>query len=67
MTVAGNNETDPFGIRTFEFSPDNRFWLNGRNLKLNAACLRADGGAFGTRPCRCQTGPGSWPCSVRSA
>ncbi len=37
-----------FGVRTFEFSADTGFWLNGRNLKLKGVCMHHDMGALGT-------------------
>lgn len=36
-----------FGIREFHFDPATGFWLNGRNLKIQGACLHAEYGAFG--------------------
>lgn len=37
-----------FGIRSFEFSADTGFWLNGRNIKLKGVCMHHDMGALGT-------------------
>lgn len=36
-----------FGFRTIEFTTDNGFYLNGRQLKLNGVCLHHDLGALG--------------------
>ena len=51
VNVDGNkpvdDETVPFGIRSFEFRPATGFWLNDRNIKIKGACLHHDGGAFG--------------------
>jgi beta-galactosidase len=37
----------PFGIRTFEFTKDNGFLLNGERLPLNGVCNHHDLGALG--------------------
>ena len=37
----------PFGIRHFEFDPDNGFSLNGKPMKINGVCLHHDLGAIG--------------------
>lgn len=37
----------PFGIRTFAFTPDGGFSLNGRRLKLQGVCLHHDLGPLG--------------------
>ncbi len=42
-----DEESTPFGIRSFEFKPDTGFWLNGRNLKLYGLALHDDMGALG--------------------
>ncbi|MGP1435727.1 MAG: glycoside hydrolase family 2 TIM barrel-domain containing protein [Phocaeicola sp.] len=43
----------PFGIRTFEFSAEKGFILNGKQIKINGVCLHHDlgslGAAFNTR------------------
>jgi beta-galactosidase len=43
----------PFGIRTFEFTADDGFHLNGRRMQLHGVCLHSDlgplGMAFNTR------------------
>ena len=43
----------PFGIRTFEFTANDGFHLNGRRVQLNGVCLHSDlgplGMAFNTR------------------
>ena len=35
------------GLRTLEFSPDNGFALNGRNMKVKGVCLHHDAGTLG--------------------
>ncbi|AGI38337.1 beta-galactosidase [Thermoclostridium stercorarium subsp. stercorarium DSM 8532] len=35
------------GIRTFYFSPDNGFFLNGKNMKLKGVCVHHDAGCLG--------------------
>ena len=42
-----DDQSVPFGIRSFEFKPDTGFWLNGKNFKLKGSCLHADGGGLG--------------------
>jgi beta-galactosidase len=42
-----DDESISFGIREFHFDPATGFWLNGKNFKLEGACLHHDGGAFG--------------------
>ncbi len=37
----------PFGIRTFEFTADDGFHLNGRRLQLHGVCLHHDHGPLG--------------------
>lgn len=37
----------PFGIRTFQFTPDNGFFLNGRRLPLRGVNLHHDQGPLG--------------------
>jgi beta-galactosidase len=51
VCIHGNRPVDdesiPFGIRSFQFQPATGFWLNDRNIKIKGACLHHDGGAFG--------------------
>ena len=42
-----DNEINPIGFRTIEFSPDNGFILNGRRVKLHGVCMHHDLGALG--------------------
>lgn len=35
------------GLRTLEFTPDNGFALNGRNMKVKGVCLHHDAGTLG--------------------
>lgn len=42
-----DNYTTVFGIRTFEFTADEGFFLNGRPLKMRGVCLHHDLGALG--------------------
>ncbi|MBN1973823.1 MAG: DUF4982 domain-containing protein [Sedimentisphaerales bacterium] len=42
-----DDESVPFGIRSFEFRPETGFWLNGRNFKLKGVCLHHDAGGLG--------------------
>lgn len=37
----------PAGIRSIEFTADNGFFLNGRNIKIKGVCLHHDAGVFG--------------------
>jgi beta-galactosidase len=39
--------TTPFGIRTFEFTTDKGFFLNGRHVDINGVCLHHDLGCLG--------------------
>jgi beta-galactosidase len=39
--------TTSFGIRTFEFTKDKGFFLNGRHVELNGVCLHHDLGCLG--------------------
>ncbi|MBR1675643.1 MAG: DUF4982 domain-containing protein [Eubacterium sp.] len=39
--------TQNVGFRTISFSPDEGFFLNGHNLKINGACMHHDLGALG--------------------
>ena len=41
------NET-PFGIRTFEFTTENGFFLNGKHVRIKGVCLHHDLGCLGT-------------------
>ncbi|MGA9120354.1 MAG: glycoside hydrolase family 2 TIM barrel-domain containing protein [Bacteroidota bacterium] len=38
----------PFGVRTFEFSVDKGFFLNGKHVSLNGVCLHHDQGSLGS-------------------
>jgi beta-galactosidase len=38
----------PFGIRTFEFTSDKGFFLNGRHINIKGVCLHHDLGCLGT-------------------
>ncbi|HVS73064.1 MAG TPA: glycoside hydrolase family 2 TIM barrel-domain containing protein [Phycisphaerae bacterium] len=42
-----DDDTVPFGIRSFVFSPETGFSLNGKNFKLKGVCLHADAEGFG--------------------
>jgi beta-galactosidase len=46
-------ETTPFGVREFEFTPNDGFHLNSRRVQLHGVCLHHDqgplGAAFNTR------------------
>jgi beta-galactosidase len=42
-----DRETTPFGIRTFEFTADDGFHLNGRRVQLKGVCLHHDQGPLG--------------------
>ena len=42
-----DQETIPFGLRTFRFDPDHGFFLNGENMKLKGVCVHHDGGCLG--------------------
>ncbi len=44
--IQDNVDTD-FGIRTFHFTPDKGFFLNGENIRLKGVCLHHGGGAVG--------------------
>ena len=37
----------PFGVRTFEFTADDGFHLNGRRVQLKGVCMHHDHGALG--------------------
>ena len=39
--------TQRIGLRTIRFTPDEGFFLNGRHLKINGACMHHDLGALG--------------------
>jgi beta-galactosidase len=50
VRVAGTlvDATDtPFGVRTFEFTANDGFHLNGQRVQLNGVCLHADLGPLG--------------------
>ncbi len=38
----------PFGVRTFEFTVDKGFFLNGKHVNLNGVCLHHDQGCLGS-------------------
>jgi len=42
-----DNVTEKFGIRTFEFTADKGFFLNGRHVKINGVCNHHDLGSLG--------------------
>ena len=42
-----DNVTTPFGIRTIEIRPDDGFYLNGRKIKFQGACMHHDLGPLG--------------------
>ncbi len=42
-----DNESVRFGVRTFEFTLENGFFLNGRRVKLNGVCNHHDLGSLG--------------------
>ncbi len=42
-----DDQSVPFGIRSFEFKSDTGFWLNGQNFKIKGVCLHSDAGALG--------------------
>jgi beta-galactosidase len=42
-----DDQTVPFGIRSFEFKADTGFWLNGQNFKIKGVCLHSDAGPLG--------------------
>ena len=44
--VVDNFDT-PFGVRTFEFTTDKGFFLNGKHVDLNGVCLHHDLGSLG--------------------
>lgn len=51
--VIVNNKTvdsgvTPFGIRTFEFTTDKGFFLNGKHVSINGVCLHHDLGCLGS-------------------
>jgi beta-galactosidase len=47
VTLAGDKETVAFGIRTFQFTANDGFHLNGRRVQLNGVNLHHDLGALG--------------------
>jgi len=44
---AVDQQDDTFGIRTFQFTADDGFYLNGRRLQLRGVCLHHDHGPLG--------------------
>jgi beta-galactosidase len=42
-----DDETTPFGIRTFEFTANDGFHLNGKRVQLHGVCLHHDQGPLG--------------------
>jgi beta-galactosidase len=44
---AAFDQQTPFGIRTFKFTPETGFSLNGKDIRIQGVCLHADGSAFG--------------------
>ncbi|MDH7598592.1 MAG: glycoside hydrolase family 2 TIM barrel-domain containing protein, partial [Sedimentisphaerales bacterium] len=44
---SADEQTDTFGIRTFAFTADDGFYLNGRRLQLKGVCLHHDHGPLG--------------------
>lgn len=40
--------TETVGFRTFSFTPDQGFYLNGDYMKIKGVCLHEDAGCFGT-------------------
>ena len=42
-----DNYSTPFGIRSFEFTADKGFFLNGKNIKINGVCNHHDLGCLG--------------------
>lgn len=47
LVYSVDNVTTPFGIRTIEIRPDDGFYLNGRKIKFQGACLHHDLGPLG--------------------
>ena len=45
--IVRDSYTQKIGLRTIRFSPDEGFFLNGRHVKLNGACMHHDLGALG--------------------
>jgi len=43
-----DNYATPFGIRSFEFTADKGFFLNGKNIKINGVCDHHDLGCLGS-------------------
>ncbi len=43
-----DNYTSPLGIRTFQFTEDKGFFLNGKHLNLKGVCMHHDLGCIGT-------------------
>ena len=45
---AADECTTPFGIRTFEFTTDKGFFLNGKHVDVKGVCLHHDQGSLGS-------------------
>jgi hypothetical protein len=45
--ICVDKDTQPFGIRTIRFDPDNGFFLNEQATKIKGVCLHHDGGIVG--------------------
>lgn len=43
-----DQDSTAFGIRSFNFNPNNGFTLNGESLKIKGVCLHNDAGAIGS-------------------
>jgi len=46
--ILTDDYTTPFGIRSFEFTVDKGFFLNGKNMKINGVCNHHDLGCLGS-------------------
>ena len=44
-----NEKLTRFGLRTIDFTPNEGFYLNGRQVKINGVCLHHDLGIFGAK------------------
>ena len=42
-----DEQTNIFGIRDSKFEAATGYWLNGKNIKINGACIHHDAGALG--------------------
>jgi beta-galactosidase len=47
MSYTVDSYSTPFGIRTIEIRPDDGFYLNGRKIKFQGACMHHDLGPLG--------------------